>query len=77
MNSYHADASSSNEDWLISKIKETSEECILNLLNKTKDFCESINLNPAEKSFKQGWKEAMEGKTMPIDELWVDIEYGR
>ncbi len=32
----------------------------------------SIALKPAEKSFRQGWEEAVNGETMPIDELWTD-----
>ncbi len=31
-------------------------------------------LPSAAESFKQGWKEAMEGKTMPIDTLWKDLD---
>jgi hypothetical protein len=32
-------------------------------------------LKSAVESFSQGWKEAMIGKTHPIDELWVGIEH--
>ncbi len=32
-----------------------------------------ITLKPAEESFRQGWQEALRGKTRPVSELWEDI----
>ena len=31
-------------------------------------------LKPAEKSLRRGWKEAREGQTKPISQLWKDID---
>ncbi|CAN2041381.1 hypothetical protein GMMP15_410016 [Candidatus Magnetomoraceae bacterium gMMP-15] len=31
------------------------------------------SLKNAEESFRQGWKEALAGETMPVSELWDDI----
>ncbi len=59
---------------LIKEIKATPGEYLPSLLNIVRSFRESITLKPAEKSFQQGWEEAVNGETMPIDELWTDIE---
>jgi hypothetical protein len=34
----------------------------------------SIDIKNAEESFRQGWKEALEGDTYPISELWDGID---
>ena len=44
------------------------------LLKMVRVFNESITLNPAEISFKQGWQEAMRGETRPVSELWDGID---
>lgn len=49
-------------------------EYLPGLLNIVRSFRESITLKPAEKSFRQGWEEAVNGETMPVDELWTNIE---
>ncbi len=58
---------------LIQEIKSTPEEYLPILLNIVRNFREGVSLKPAEESFEQGWKEAMNGETMPIDELWTGI----
>jgi hypothetical protein len=35
-----------------------------------------FTLKPAEESFRQGWQEAVRGETMPVSELWEDIDAG-
>ncbi len=40
------------------------------LLEIVRLFRQSISLKPADEFFRDGWKETIEGKTMPIDELW-------
>jgi len=40
------------------------------LFNIIHTFRESISLNTAEESFKQGFKEALTGETRPIETLW-------
>jgi len=59
---------------LIQEIKATPEEYLPNLLNIVRVFRESITLKSAESSFRQGWKEAMSGETLPIGELWTGID---
>lgn len=72
MNSYQ----SNYTNQLILEIKATPEEYLPTLLNIVRTFREGIMLKPAEKSFQQGWKEAMAGDTMPIDDLWKGIGNG-
>jgi hypothetical protein len=45
-----------------------------NLLQIVRLFRESVTLKPAEDSFRQGWKESMAGETLPVSELWNDID---
>ena len=33
-----------------------------------------VTLKPAEESFRQGWKEVMQGEALPISELWEGID---
>lgn len=70
MNSYHADYTNQ----LLQEINATPGEYLPTLLNIVRIFRESITLKPAESSFRQGWEEAMNGETMPLDELWTGIE---
>jgi hypothetical protein len=44
------------------------------LLDDTTELSSEIHLKSAVESFTQGWKEAMTGKTHPLDELWVGID---
>ena len=37
-------------------------------------FRQGIALKPAAESFEQGWKEALRGETLPISELWAELE---
>ena len=60
-------------DQLIQEIKSTPGEYLPILLNIVRNFRESISLKPAESSFQQGWKEAMNGETMHIEKLWTGI----
>jgi hypothetical protein len=69
MNNYHT----SYTDQLIHEINATPGEYLPSLLNIVRAFRESITLKPAESSFRQGWKEAVSGETMPLDELWTGI----
>ncbi len=70
MNNYHT----TYTNQLIHEIKATPGEYLPTLLNIVRIFRESIMLEPAESSFRQGWEEAMTGKTMPIDELWTGVD---
>ena len=59
---------------LIKEMRETPEEYHPNLLQIVRLFRESVVLKPAEASFRRGWQEAQQGQTMPVSELWKDIE---
>lgn len=52
------------------EIKQMPPEYLPALLNIIHIFRESISLNTAEESFKQGFKEALTGETRPIETLW-------
>ena len=59
---------------LIQEIEATPDEYLPLLLEIIRLFRQSISLKPADSSFRQGWQEAMDGETMPIDDLWVGEE---
>jgi len=61
-------------DLLMKEIKATPDEYLPLLLDIMRIFRESITLKSAEESFKEGWHEAMTGKTIPIDKLWTGID---
>jgi hypothetical protein len=67
---------SSYEKQLIREIKEVPEEYLPNLIQIVRLFRESVALKPAEASFRQGWKEALSGETIPVSELWNNIDAG-
>ena len=56
------------------KIKDTPEEYLPALLNIVCSYRQSVALNPADASFRQGWAEAIQEETLPINELWVSVE---
>jgi hypothetical protein len=60
-------------DQLIQEIKSTPGGYLPILLSIVRNFRESVSLKPAESCFQQGWEEAMNNETMPIDELWTGI----
>ena len=62
------------EEELIKEMRETPEEYHPNLLQIVRLFQESVVLNPAEVSFRQGWKEVQLGQTKPVSELWKEID---
>jgi hypothetical protein len=55
------------------EVKKTPLEYLPALLQLIRVFRESITLKSAEKSFEQGWKEALSGETFPVADLWEDI----
>jgi hypothetical protein len=59
---------------LVREIKETPEEYLPILLEIVRLFRESVTLEPAEVSFRQGWKEVLAGETKPVSELWKGID---
>lgn len=59
---------------LFQEIDATPEEYLPGLLNIVRSFRQSVALNPADESFQQGWHEAMNEETLPLAELWEDID---
>ena len=59
------------------EIAQTPGEYLPLLLAIVRSFRQSITLKPAKESFRQGWKEAMAGEIMPIEELWTGIDEQR
>nr|VFK17345.1 MAG: hypothetical protein BECKLPF1236B_GA0070989_11154 [Candidatus Kentron sp. LPFa] len=72
MNNYYAVCANR----LMEEIKTTPEEYLPALLHTVRIFREGITLKPAESSFRQGWKEAMSGETIPVEELWIGVGDG-
>ena len=62
------------EEQIIQEIHNTPKEYLPNLLQIIRLFRESVVLKPAELSFRQGLHEAMAEQTIPISELWDDID---
>jgi hypothetical protein len=56
------------------EIQKTPDEYLPLLLEMVRLFRQSVALKPADESFRQGWKEALNGETMPISELWNNLE---
>ena len=62
------------QELLVREIEQTPKEYWPNLLQLVRLFRESVTLKPAEASFRQGWREAMEGQTRPVCDLWDGID---
>ena len=69
-----AGAGSSPLEQAIQEIQQTPQEYLPSLLQIIRLFRESVTLKSAEDSFRQGWKEAMDGQTIPVSELWDGID---
>jgi hypothetical protein len=68
------EASTRYKEQLQQEIEATPTEYLPALLNIVRLYRQSVALNPADATFQQGWQEAMNGFTLPLSELWVDIE---
>jgi hypothetical protein len=55
------------------EIRDTPEEYLPALLAMIRLFRESVTLKPADESFLQGWKEALNNEVLPIENLWDGI----
>ncbi|MDM8564283.1 hypothetical protein QUF74_01365 [Candidatus Halobeggiatoa sp. HSG11] len=63
-----------NTQQLINEIQQVPSEYLPMLLQIVKSYRESVTLNTAEESLRQGWKETITGDIHPIDSLWDGIE---
>ena len=59
---------------LNNEISQVPEEFLPLLLSIVKSYRQSLQLMSAEDSFKQGWREAKQGETYPLADLWTDVE---
>ena len=62
------------KDRIRQEVAQTPDEYLPLLLEMIHLFRQSITLKPAEESFRQGWQEALRSETLPVAELWTDIE---
>jgi hypothetical protein len=62
------------EEQLVREVRGMPKEYLPNLIQIVRLFRESVELKPAEASFRQGWKEALAGETRSVAELWKDID---
>jgi hypothetical protein len=58
------------------EIEQTPEEYLPLLLEMIHLFRQSITLQPAKDSFRQGWQEAMKDEVLSVAELWTGIDAG-
>lgn len=56
------------------EVRQTPDEYLPQLLQIVRVFRESVTLKPAAESFRQGWREAMQGETLPVSDLWNGID---
>jgi hypothetical protein len=56
------------------EIRDTPDEYLPALLVMVRLFRESVTLKPADESFLQGWKEALNNEVLPIEHLWEGID---
>lgn len=56
------------------EIRNMPEEYLPALLAMVRLFRESVTLKPADASFRQGWQEAMNGETLPLEQLWEGVD---
>ena len=61
-------------DQVLEEINKTPVEHLPYLLQIIRIFRESITLESAEESFRQGWLETLRGETKPVSELWEGID---
>ena len=55
------------------EIEKTPNEYLPALLEMVRLFRETVTLKPANESFLQGWKEAMNNEVLPLEQLWEGI----
>lgn len=56
------------------EIQKTPDEYLPMLLEIIRLFRQSVALKPADESFRQGWQESLKGETMPVSELWNNLD---
>ncbi len=58
---------------VLEEVNRIPNEYLAPLLQILRAYRESVTLLPAEESFRQGWREAIEGDIHPIRDLWTGL----
>ena len=69
-----SDLLSDQQRQLLAELEGVPEEYFPLLLQMIRTYRESVLLKPAGDSFRQGWEEARNGETLPVDRLWEGID---
>jgi len=64
------------EELLLKEARELPAEYLPNLIQLVRVFRETVTLQPAGQSFRQGWQEALSGQTQDVSELWDGLDAG-
>ena len=59
---------------VIEEVDEFSLEHLPALLQMMRLLRESLAMKSPAENFRQAWKEARNGETLPLTELWTDID---
>ena len=59
---------------VFSEVDAVPEEYLPFLLQLVRTYRASVDLKPAAESFRQGWREAQAGATVPIEQLWEGVD---
>jgi hypothetical protein len=62
------------QEEILCEIRAIPNEYLPDLLQVVRLYRESVVLKPAEESFREGWRDALRGETIPISELWEGID---
>jgi len=62
------------ERQFVHEIRSIPNEYLPNLLQIIRLYRDSIALKPAEESFREAWRDALRGDTIPLSELWEGID---
>jgi len=62
------------EQQFVREIRGIPDEYLPNLLQIVRLYRDSVALKPAEECFREGWREALSGETIPVSELWKGID---
>ena len=58
----------------IERTPEAFRPLLLRIVHSFREGIEEDTLPSAEESFREGWKDVMEGRTHPIETLWDGID---
>jgi len=62
------------EQQFVHEIRSIPNEYLPNLLRIVRLYRDSVALKPAEESFREAWRDALHGDTIPLSELWDGID---